>query len=65
MANTVLMERTDAGITVELILTADGRELWLDVRTENEAQTAEIAPEKALDAFAHPMLYLHDPSCFA
>lgn len=61
----VLLERNDGGILVEVLYLQDCNELWLGVSTEENHRAVEIPPEKALDAFEHPMMYVEDPHEFS
>lgn len=55
---TTLMERSYAGLIVELRLVGEG-EVFIAVKDgEKEAEVVRVDPAKALDAFHHPFCYL-------
>jgi hypothetical protein len=69
----ILAERSNTGITVELHYnreTDSSPLISLVIRTLDESgdeiiRGAHVPPEKALEAFEHPMVYVSDPSPFA
>jgi len=59
-----LLERTTAGFNVRLSLDDETGELVLYGKTETHVATALVAPDRALEAFRHPCLYLETPERF-
>ena len=58
-----LISRRTAGFDVSISLTDSGS-ILLNAATENAKRVAVIPPEKALEAFLHPCLFVDNPSEF-
>lgn len=61
--DTILMERAKGGLTVQLLYVSP--EIVIRAATEDDSRFAVIPPDKAIDAFLHPMVYLEDTLVFA
>ena len=62
--------RETGGIVVRLVLAANAipgeeDELWLTVDCDENHRATKLTETNALDAFAHPMLYVEDPHVFS
>lgn len=64
MSQDALLERTTGGVKVEIIHEDDALLLFVSkgsLDDEPATQWALIPPDRALDAFEHPAVYLEDP----
>lgn len=59
----VLLERTTAGLTVQVAYLPTMDMVTLTARMGDEQVACTVEPSKALDAFDHPVLYLSEAQC--
>jgi len=60
MSDTTLMERNTAGLRVELRWLPTTRLVVLQCEAGGEQAAVTVQPERALEAFNHPALFLND-----